>query len=273
MTMSSRAENGGQEQTKPSPMWWQSIVTIIPIALALGYIVAYLYELGYCSTFGIPSEFISPDTTHVLIAVSKVFLSAVTLFWVAYVFITMASEPRSRGPIQRRLILLMVIGFIYIAFAIDYPSARTEWYLIIPIFIIFILLFFVSPVITHRNIKGYRNKLIAQDQVNAATNPLNYIERYVGRSLLIILLLLIPWIVLPYFNAQTDATEQEDFLVPSTYPHSVVLRIYGDNLICAELDPQDTELTGRFFMISMDDEPKPYLSLQEIGHLAPRNRE
>jgi hypothetical protein len=269
--MSSGAENGGQEQSKPSPIWWQTIVAIIPIAVALGYIVAYLYELGYCSTFGIPSEFISPDTTHVLIAVSKVFLSAVTIFWVAYVFIMMTAKPKKRGPIRRRLMLLTIIAVIYIAFAIDYPSARREWYFIIPIFIIFIFLFFIGPAITHRNIKGYRNRLIAQDGIDAATNPINYIERHIGRSLAIMLLLLLPWIALPYFNGETDASEQQNFLVPSTYQNSVVLRIYGDNLICAELDPHGAMLTDRFFMISMDDEPKPYLSLQEIGRLAPKN--
>jgi hypothetical protein len=269
--MSSGAENAGHEQSTPSPIWWQSIVAITPIAVALGYIVAYLYELGYCNAFGIPTEFISPDTTHVLIAVSKVFLSALSLFWVAYVFVTMATKPKRRGPIQRRFILLGIIGLIYIAFAIDYPSARREWYLIIPIFIIFIFLSFIGPAITHRNIKGYRNRLIAQDEINAATNPINYIEKHLGRSIVIILLLLLPWIALPYFNGETDAAEQENFLVPSTHQSSVVLRIYGDNLICAELDPQGVKLTGRFFVISMDDEPKPYLSLQEIGRLTPKN--
>ena len=119
--------------------------------------------------------------------------------------------------------------------------------------------------------KGYRNRLIAQDKANVATNPINYIERYIGRSLVIIVLLLLPWVLLPYFNGETDASEQQDFLVPSTYQNSVVLRIYGDNLICAELDPQGTKLTDRFFTMSMDDEPKPYLSLQEIGRLAPGN--
>jgi hypothetical protein len=271
--MSSGDKNGGQEESRPSPIWWQSIIALTPIAVALGYVVAYLYELGYCNAFSIPTEFISPDTTHVLIAVSKVFLSAVGLFWVAYVFITMGAKPRSRGPIQRRFIMLLIIGIIYVAFAIDYPSARREWYFIIPILIIFIFLLFIAPAIGHTNTKGYRNRLIAQDKMNAATNPINYIERHLGRSVAIILLLLLPWILLPYFNGQTDATEQEYFLVPSTYQSSVVLRIYGDNLICAELDSQGGKLNGTFFMIGMDDEPKPYLSLRKIGRLAPEDRE
>jgi len=271
--MSNGVNNGVQEHHKSSPIWWQSIIAITPIAVALGYIVAYLYELGYCNVFGIPTEFISPDTTNVLVAVSKVFLSAVSLFWVAYVFITMTTKPKRRGPIRHRFILLMIIGLIYIAFAIDYPSARREWYFIIPILIIFILLLFIGPAITHRTVKGYRNRLIAQDKINVATNPINYIERHIGRSTVIILLLLLPWIALPYFNGETDATEQENFLVPSTYQSSVVLRIYGDNLICAELDPQGDKLTGNFFMISMDDEPRPYLRLQEIGRLAPNDWE
>jgi hypothetical protein len=269
--MSKGVKNGGQEQRKPSPIWWQSIIAVSPIAVALGYIMAYLYELGYCNAFGIPTEFISIDKTNVLISVSKVFLSTVALFWVAYVFVTMTSKPKKRGPIRRRFILLMIIVLIYIAFAIDYPIARREWYYIVPILIIFIFLLFISPAITHRNVKGYRKRLIAQDKINAATNPINYIERHIGRSTAIILLLLLPLIALPYLNGETDATEQENFLVPSTYQSSVVLRIYGDNLICAELDPQGSKLTGRLFMISMDDEPRPYLRLQKVGRLVPKN--
>jgi hypothetical protein len=265
--MSSEHQIGGQERSKPSPTWWQSIVAIIPIAVALGYTVAYLYELGYCNAFGVPTEFISPDATHVLIAVGKVFLSAVALFWTIYVFITMTAKPKRSGPIRRRLILLMTIGVIYIAFAIDYPSARREWYLIIPIYFIFIFMFFIAPAIAFRRTKGYRRRLIVQDRRNVAANPLNYIEKHVGRSVVIILLLLVPWILLPYSTGQTDAVEQTRFLVPSTYQNSVVLRIYGENLICADLDPHNHHLTGSFFMMRVSDEPKPHLSLRDIGHL------
>jgi hypothetical protein len=165
----------------------------------------------------------------------------------------------------------MVLGLIYIALAIDYPRAWREWYFMVPLFIFFVLLFFVTPAITQREVRGYRNKLIAQDKRDAETNPINYIERHIGRSAVIILLFLLPLIAFPYINGEANATEQENFLVPSTYQSSVVLRIYGDNLICAELDPQGGKLTGRLFMISMDDEPRPYLRLQKIGRLAPKN--
>ncbi len=272
MTVSDESRDEGHEQTKPSPVWWQSIIAISPLAVALGYVMTYLYELGYCSAFGIPSEFISIGTTNVLIAVSKVLFSATVLFWVAYTFFTMTTKPKRRGPIRRRFVLLGIIGLIYIVFAIDYPAAWRAWYFIIPLFIALIFLLFISPLITQSKVEGYRNKLIAQDKIDVATNPINYIERYIGRSAVIILLLFLPLIALPYVNGESDATGQENFLVPSTYQSSVVLRIYGDNLICAELDPQGAKMTGRFFMISMDDEPRPYLQLQKVGRLVSNNR-
>lgn len=269
--MSNEVKNGDQEQRKLSSIWWQSILAISPLAAALGYIMAYLYEVGYCSVFGIPLEFISLDTTHILIAVSKVFLSTLILFWFCYMAFMLFPKHKRRGPISGRFFMLMVLGFIFVAFAINYPRAWREYYFMVPFFACIIFLLFVSPLITQRKVQGYRNKLIAQDKIDTATNPLNYIERHIGRSAVIILLLLLPLIALPYFNGETNATEQESFLVPSTYQSSVVLRIYGDNLICAELDPQGGNLTGRFFMINMDDEPRPYLSLQKIGRLAPYN--
>jgi formate hydrogenlyase subunit 3/multisubunit Na+/H+ antiporter MnhD subunit len=81
--------------------------------------------------------------------------------------------------------------------------------------------------------------------------------------LIAIVLILLVW--LPWYTGELQAKAQTRFWVPSTYPQSVVLRICGDRLICGGLD--ETGLDGSFFVIRLDDEPKPVLTLNEIGHL------
>jgi len=164
--------------------------------------------------------------------------------------------------------MFIILLLIYLTFAMGYPRALREWYLMIPIFLFFLFYFFIYPLVNQKGVHGYRNKLIAQDRISRRTpDPFDYIAKGLGRSTVIVLLLLLPLLFLPYFNGESFAENQEEYLVPSTHQNAVVLRIYGDNLICGELDRDGKKLNGNFFVLKVDDEPRPVLSVQTVGRL------
>ena len=250
---------------------WQGILALSPIALGLGYFMAYLYELGFCSAFGLPTELIRLQWTDILPTAGRVFITFFALFWVVFVFLIFINSARRRrwGPRKRRFVMLSLFFVIYIAFAISYPPALHEWYWMFPLFLYFVFLFFVGPLFTQRGTPGYLQKLSAQDEIDRQSpSPLDYLAKRIGWGLLGVLLMMLPLLSLPYFSGEVAAMTQEYFWVPSTNQNSVVLRVYGDNLICAQLDKQSNKLNGSFFILRLDDDPRPVLTLQKVGPLA-----
>ena len=75
-----------------------------------------------------------------------------------------------------------------------------------------------------------------------------------------------------FFGGKGDARSQTEFLVPSKYPDVVVLRIYGDNLVCAKFDKETKEVTSRVFILRADVDPEIILVLSDIGPLNIPNR-
>jgi len=250
---------------------WQSVISLTPIAVAVGFIMAYIYELGYCSIYGIPNEFIQLQSTNIISIVVKVFLSFFLLFWVIFFLLLYVNDPNRKrlGPISRRLLLIVFFILAYIGLAFGYYRAFQEWYLILPIFVYFTALFFIGPLWTQKSVTGgYIEKLAAQDKADRKTPyPLTLITKNAGGSTIGIVLFVSLLLLLSYFSGEDTATRQEYFLVPSTNENSVVLRIYGDELICTQLDNQSNKPNGNLFILKLDDEPRPILSSRKVGPL------
>lgn len=162
---------------------------------------------------------------------------------------------------------LVLIPVIY--FLIQYTVMWEDW---VELFILLLALpigYFLAPFTTQKKVKGYRNKLQAQYESNVKqTDPLiATIEKYVGTWALVIVLIIGFTLTMAYIDGRAHAMGQRDFLVSSTNENSVVLRVYGGNLICAPLDVKDKETSTAFFVIKLDDEPRPVLFLTSVGPL------
>jgi hypothetical protein len=102
------------------------------------------------------------------------------------------------------------------------------------------------------------------DKTPAEATSGNFLQPFVKWSVVISMLAIVVfWGV--FTAGKEQALNQTDFLVPSTNPNSVVLRVYGDNLICAPF--HDKSVEPSFFVLKLDDEPRPHLELRNVGPL------
>jgi len=259
-----------QVERRPFPAL-QSVIALTPIAAAVGYAMAYLYELGYCSAIGIPGEFIQLQSTNIITAVSRVFISFYLLFWVGFALLLYVNSPSRRPltPIRRRLLMITFVLLSYFTFALGYQRAFQEWYIAIGLIVCFALVLFVAPLRTRKDVSGgYIARLAAQDEADRQTpDPLAFVTKRIGSATIGISVFLLALLLLSYLNGEDAATRQEYFLVPSTHKDAVVLRVYGDRLICTHLDERSNAPDGRLFVLRLDDEPRPVLSLQRVGTL------
>lgn len=260
-----------QSSSETKGFWiWQGIV--VAASPVIGYGLAFLYELGFCGVFKIPTEFITLDLTSVFIAAG----SLVGILWILYgiVDLFLILAPPRQSPLFRELASLLAISLLPLGLLLLWWGLWERLIWVACVFLIFVLFQFVFPLLTQRGKGSYMEKLQAQrkrdsEDMGVVEHLMLIIERRVFLTILAVIILLL----LSYIAGETKAVKQDEFLVPSTYPQAVVLRIYGENMICAPFDSEEKEIQKSFFIIRMTDEPRPILQLQKIGPLRVRGEQ
>jgi hypothetical protein len=252
-----------------SPKIWGIILTLIPIAAAIGYAIAFLREMGFCNEYGIPLELIVIDNTTIFRSISNIFLLILFIFWFIGSTFTLKETDSKWTPVLQRGYLLTAILIMYIVFCIIYPPVLTGWLFILIFIVLYGLYIFLMPYGTHRNICGYLNKLKEQDDVSIKKpTSLDWLAKIIGRGGVVIVLVIILMLWISYWGGKGEAKNQQNYYFPSTYPNAVVLRIYGDKLICAPRVIGALQIEREYFIIKTDDKPSPHLIYEKVGHLS-----
>lgn len=245
------------------------VIALIPVlGPVLGYTLAYVHETAFCDVFGIPKEFIIVNWPNIIVSIGRVLGSSLVLLWIMLIpALLQRSGNKKPGPYARRCILYFVLLFALFFLAMTYSLTVLEFLSVLVFLLFFALLDFLGPFWTQRDIKGYRDKLDAQDKHDAELIDKVAFVRKVGKTGLTLIIFIVFLFSLSYMDGRNSALRQEEFLVPSTHQQSVVLRMYGDRLICAPVDIENREITRRFFFINVDNEPNLTLIPQKIGPL------
>jgi hypothetical protein len=125
---------------------------------------------------------------------------------------------------------------------------------------------FESPPTQNQKIT-YREKLETEDRYDAQTKD---IFDYLGNPLRIgFLALSIAFILflISYGIGNTAAIRKTEYLIPSTYEDSVVLRIYENNAVCTKVVRETGEVNKNFFIIDISSDPSTVFQLEKIGPL------
>jgi hypothetical protein len=249
---------------------WQIVAVIFGFAAPLGYGAAYLREWGFCIVFGIPTEFIQLNITTILITITSGLGFLLFFYWIAENFYKLTKQERLKTSPMGYRVVFSILGFMFLSyFLVFFPSLTDIWLLIAGFFVLMIAIMFVVPLYTQRKIHGYINKLEAQDRTTRETPMLldHLVKSNTGAIIFVVIIFVILFLGGMFLNGYNMARGQTDFLVPSTHQDSIVLRIYGNNLICAPLNGKTKEVEKSFFIIKLDDEPRPQLNLMKLGPL------
>ena len=201
------------------------IPLLIGIAPALGYAFAYVHELGYCGVYNIPPDFIRLDLTTILVAIAAALIGLVLLAWSLSLIL---SIPLYMSMIRKKVYFAFILLVFYGVFAFFYLTVEESKQLGIML-IFFMLIFFIGPWLS-RKLPSKRKR---QDI------PLNRLIRnkYIQYSFIVgyMVFLLLSF---GYLAGRSDAFQKEIFYVPSSNPELIVLKIYGDNIVCGKLVQQ-----------------------------------
>lgn len=242
------------------------LLAVAPIA---GYQIAFAYHSGYMSAFRLPVGFVTIGLTDVLVATGAVGGLMLTLFWWAdIVFISKAWIERPLGRAALRLspmLLLLAVG-IYL-----FGLKWREWIGIVLFLLVFGFFEFGFPLVTQWKIRGYSNKLAAQEESDRQVMSVtDYVAKAVGPNALLLLVIILIVILMSFASGRAAALDQREFLVLHGRPERVVLRIYGDNLVCASWNREEKTVGRHLFVYKVGDGSlNSGLRLEEIGPLHP----
>lgn len=257
---------------------WLSEGVILLIGPAIGYLVVYGFEIGYCWAFSVPSIFVRPDMVSAA-SVSVLLVIFSLIFWVP-VKDTFATR---EFPVERMLEGQQLMGkwlYILVLFRRWLPVALLAFLvtvvLRVPIAWSRAALYFgVYALLDFAAIAFEPNqKMPLLSRLN--NYPPLYLFPYskvadaesrFGTTSLVAALTLTIGILVAGMLGNSIARHQEVFLVPASHPNSIVVRSYGVNYVCVELDQVTKQPTDRIIIVTSTDDKFSAFTKTNLGKI------
>lgn len=256
------------------------ITATIPIIAAIAYGIAYAFEWGYCSIFGIPTYLIELTVNNVLFAVSTVviLLAFTILIWYPYVYIPLDRLSKRWG---KKFSFLAGGLFVVIVFMLLYQEVWLRWVPLLIVVVTLGIILFVIPIIYIWIAKGLnwikqkiflflgrsKEKEIQKEEAVPAPAIESSTELTKRKLAFIILGSAFILFYIAFAAGQATAEMQDEFFITTDPTDCVVLRIYGNNLICAPIDKEKVKISGSIFITRVDNLPGFIMKLEKIGRL------
>ncbi len=248
------------------------IIFSIPI---YAYILLYAFEYGYFIRLGIPTEFIEVNLS--VLAKISAFL------FIASTVILGLLDLIHKLVIHGKAIAIKTLNYFYIVLvvsvlpmiAFDFLKPWLPWTIITVL--LALILDFVFPLIRHKNIKGYWQKVEQQfkDETKHHEDDIgDEIIKRIGYKAFRVAFYLLSFTYISFSIGAISAKYQENFLVLKSEPERILLRKYSQNFLCSEFDRNKKELLYKFSFLSVDQasERGYTISREKVGPLSKRIR-
>jgi len=258
-------------------LWARSGLAVAALS-AVAYLLAFSYERGYASHFGIPPSLIRLSLTTVLQAMIILLGFLLLMFLVVNGLSTILLAHRSN--IIYRIILnkwpwfLLILGgtFIYGGTEKKIPFL----YPILGILLLGLLFELIQPFLMKRQEKTYLEKLKALERERLESErkepPTLSLSTYISGTrggllgLRLVILVYVLYLVSSSLG-DSEAIKQKNFLVVEGQNDIAVLRIYEGRLICAPFERKTNEVQNSLLIIDSSGQNGLKLNWEEIGPL------
>lgn len=251
--------------------WKQWIPVVIAVGPVLGYGLAYVYELGYFTFYKIPTDFIVLSWTTILVAVAASLAALFFVIWVVALMVVI--RPLKLNPTNEKIIYIVIAFIILFFLALKYlTNGEIEQTSII--FVILVAAVFLVPWLIRKSGKKAINPIkqqpLTKEEEAMMTNIRKIIESKYFKYGLVTISVLVLLFFFSYLDGRSVGLDQQTVYVPSSNPQLVVLKITGDNLICAPIINTYTDKYGQnyyilsqeFYLLQTDEAD---LSIKAIG--------
>lgn len=253
--------------------WLKWLGVSIAASPALGYALAYCYERGYCDFFKIPTDLIKIEWPTIFMAILAALGGLFLASWLIMALVMPNLKNISLNKLKFYFAFIYFVFFLNIAIAYLTVEESKEAGVIYIILLIFI---FVAPTFIRRYKRGSNLKSLGvETKETEHKDPITLIlKSQIVKYVLVFLLILFIGYTSAYYRNRSTAMNQQVFYTPSSNPQSVVLKIYGENLICAPIyyrgkdnRGQDICIIEQEYFILKVSEPNLSIRAIQLGHV------
>lgn len=241
---------------------------LLAAASALSYGIAFAYQSGYASYFGMPPLLLTPTIGTVLKAAGAVGLAFLSFWNIANGIWPFA--PRGESALHKAIRRLLAITLIAGLVAFNLLDGWRAWIALASVVSFFAFFELAFPLIVHRKVVGYENKLLAQKDLERNSQKYTLTEKaagVMGESGLRLAAAALLLLLLANIVGNNAARNQEEFYVVATPPNAVVLSMENNILILGTYDPKTMTLSGTYLIEQLSDSHHWSLEKQRIGKL------
>lgn len=227
---------------------------------AIAYAVAFQYEAGYASHFGLTLSLVDVSLLSLYRSLMSVGAIAGLVFLLesAVVAILLEGRLKIKASVLNRC---FTAGAILYALLAGIFHVRFAW-VVSGGFLVVLAAHLIAPNFTVKKKLSYPEKVAMSDaRLAAAVMPPHLPRRFA--PVLVAILVIGTAFQVAEEAGQSEAREQKRFLVADTSPPCVFVDTRGDTLVCAEF--AGNQLLGNFHLLSKEDDLK--LTLKNVGPL------
>jgi len=242
---------------------------LIAAGSAISYAVAFAYRSGYGSHFGLPPLLLSPSLGVVLQAAGVVGLVALSFWNIAFAVWPWMPRGNSARDIAIRRVALFCI--VMSALIFQMADGWRAWAILAAILGFFVFLEFILPLIAHRKVSGYENKLLAQEDIERNTQQYSLTSLasgLIGDGLFRLIAVAVLVVMLANLVGTKVAKNQTEFYILKDSPGHVVAAMDDAVVILAGYDEKTLALTGSY-QVERISESRPWTFQKRfIGRLS-----
>ena len=262
-------------QTASNSVHWTKTIDsafLILLLTASSYAIAFQYEAGYLSHFGVPTEYVEVNTGRLIIAAGATFfvITTTVFLWSSLKTVLPRVTPL-RLVVTNRLAVLATWLVISLLVANEMEGTWFTKVLVCVFPVTMLVGELIMPLVSHRKVRTYAAKLEASVSQDLARKPLDptaelravaiKIASPVGAAFLFAVLVLISF---SFAAGVHVARLQSDFLVANAESPCVVLRSLSEGLLCVSFDAKTKTAHGEYRFLKPEG---AVLSLSATGPL------
>jgi len=244
------------------------ILAVLPPYL---YFVTYMYEMGVCETLNIPVYLIEPSIGNVLSCGFTILIFFFFFMQIGNFILPLHAASKNPKYQHLKMILfsnalcILISGFILFT----NPISWSICFIVIGIFFITNLVYWIFPILLkikdkeHSTNEKLSQLTIYKNPYDAGRALLDKLSKYDRRIVLNSILLPL----LCVFIGRGSILKQRKFDFVNNTNNTIVLRKYGDFLICGTIDIKKKVLTDSLVIIKMGDKDAVRLKTLDIGPL------
>lgn len=254
--------NGAEGQTS-----WLTDAALLGAVPGLAYLFGYAFEMGYATHFLIPRDIVTVDLAR-MFRVAFPVLVAITL----PLAVLDASSLLLDGPGRKALTALVrpfypLVGVCAIA-ALLLGRFQSFWYWLLGVAVLAPLLELLAAVIKKRRTGGWRARMSARvqewEEKRTAIGRLLGLKGYVVPLALVSMFIALAMF---YEAGECAAMAKHEFSVLQGSETTVVLRMYGDHIVCGVANPKEHELEETRIILREDRARAIVFHREELGRL------